>query len=154
MSVCLFIEPWLVFTHSTPCMCNNLILLSVPCMHVLYATDTAQVMTPAHTGTACNQPMQVHMYYTQDLVFRHNRPCVQVLLHATRYQSLLLLCSDWPVLCLLSPHCLSSSLSSDVTSTNSYDLSFGRAGWGEDLVRCVYRTIRVHALQSLSYVIE
>lgn len=67
MSVCLSIEPWLVFTNSHPA---SVIIQSCYLYHAcMYATDTAQVMTPAHTGTACNYPMQVHMYYIQDLSF-------------------------------------------------------------------------------------
>jgi len=122
-----------------PSICNTSIqIYSIPCM---YATDTAQVMTPTHTGTACNQPVQVHMYYYNPIFvsFRHSRLCiVQVLLHATRYQSLLsALLRLASLFVFSSPHCLLSSLSS-VVRRNLHETRticlFWRALVMEDLV--------------------
>lgn len=118
-----------------PSICNTSIqIYSIPCM---YATDTAQVMTPTHTGTACNQPMQVHMYYYNPIFvsFRHSRPCiVQVLLHATRYQSLLSALLRLASLLSFHPRiacCRRCRQSSDVTSTELVRFVFlASSGYG------------------------
>jgi hypothetical protein len=135
------------------------------CYLYQHAPDTAKnhdANTACRTTSTCTNPCKLQVYkicYFATVVLLP--PRVQVLRvvllqpcpHATRYQSLLLLCSDWPVprLCLLSPRCLSSSspLSSDVTSTISYDYPFGEPDV-QVVVRCVYRTVRVYEAWCLS----
>lgn len=105
-------------------------------------------MTPTYARTTWTNPCK-YMYMCTRFVFKFAtvvlpapRPGTTTAAcpHATRYQSLLLLlCSDWSVLCLFHPRiaCLSSSLSSDVTSQNSYDCPYDCL-FGEPVV-CIGR---------------
>ena len=105
-----------VFTHRCPA---SVMIIQSCCLYHSHAPDTAQkIMTPTlHVvplrHATCTNPCKLQVY--KDLLFRHSRPsflasryCGTALYYcshardATRYQSLWLLCSDWPVLCLLS----------------------------------------------------
>ena len=146
-------EPWVVLHTQIP------ISVIIQCRYTIpSAPDTAQVMTPTTRHfdwhSICTNPCK-HRKYTCTLVQRlvyscsspqssfHLASTTAACPHATRYQSLSLLCSGWLIICLSTPALL-VVVRPDVTSQpDSYD-SLLRARWRKVLLRCVYRTIRVY----------
>ena len=104
--------------------------------YLLYHARVRSRHRPGHDASTQRHSMRVihahastHVLHSRFVSFRHSRPCiVQVPSHCTPRGTKVSCCfaPTGQSSVFSSPHCLSSSssLSSDVTSTNSYDLSF------------------------------